>query len=79
MLDKAIKMFTAWRVFIIVVLAVWKCHGQTYPFMNTSLSFEDRVKVEAVGILCVVIAHTVEDIDAPGQLGASPLQARASV
>ena len=46
-LDKgrSIKMAKAWTVLIIVVLAFWKCHGQTYPFMNTSLSFEDRVKV----------------------------------
>ena len=29
----------------LLLLAIYKCQGQPYPFMNTSLSFEDRVKV----------------------------------
>ena len=32
-------------VFVVFVLAFCGCHGQDYPFRNTSLSFEDRVKV----------------------------------
>ena len=28
-----------------LALVFCKCDGQSYPFMNTSLSFEDRVKV----------------------------------
>ena len=27
-----------------------KCQGQPYPFMNTSLSFEDRVKVHVLSV-----------------------------
>ena len=27
------------------------CHGQDYPFRNTSLSFEDRVKVSESSVL----------------------------
>ena len=27
------------------------CHGQDYPFRNTSLSFEDRVKVSKSSVL----------------------------
>ena len=30
---------------VLILLAFYKCQGQPYPFMNTSLSFEDRVKV----------------------------------
>ena len=29
----------------LLLLVIYKCQGQPYPFMNTSLSFEDRVKV----------------------------------
>jgi hypothetical protein len=34
-------------VLIVVVLIFSRCYGQNYPFKNTSLSFEDRVKVSA--------------------------------
>ena len=43
-------------VLVVIVLAVAKCQAQTYPFMNTSLSFEERVKVSmmySIIILCV--------------------------
>ena len=43
--EKSVKTVTVRTVFIIFILAFWKCHGQTYPFMNTSLTFEGRVKV----------------------------------
>ena len=32
-------------LFALYVLASNACHGQDYPFRNTTLSFEDRVKV----------------------------------
>ena len=33
-------------VCVLLALALVQCcHGQKYPFLNTSLSFEDRVKV----------------------------------
>ena len=31
---------------IVLSLLLCRCHGQDYPFRNTSLSFEDRVKVK---------------------------------
>ena len=38
--------------FIVFAVAFCGCQGQSYPFMNTSLSFEERVKVYI--ILCKV-------------------------
>ena len=63
--NESIKMVTDRRVFIIAILAFLnQCHGQTYPFMNTSLSFEDRVKV---GGWCMCVnTQTVEDALWPG-------------
>ena len=33
-------------VLVAFALAYSSCHGQSYPFRNTSLSFEERVKVQ---------------------------------
>lgn len=37
------------NLFLFLLLPV--CHGQEYPFRNTSLTFEDRVKVREQGLL----------------------------
>ena len=42
--QQVVKM-VAVSVLSLLLLAIYKCQGQPYPFMNTSLSFEDRVKV----------------------------------
>ena len=31
--------------FVIIACYISYCHGQSYPFRNTSLSFEERVKI----------------------------------
>ena len=33
-------------VLVAFASAYSSCHGQSYPFRNTSLSFEERVKVQ---------------------------------
>ena len=42
---RAVHKMAVVSVFVVFVLAVCRCHGQNYPFRNTSLSFEERVKV----------------------------------
>ena len=42
------KMTSAWVTLVLTFMTLYSCHGQEYPFRNTSLSFEDRVKVTGI-------------------------------
>ena len=48
----------ALSLLVALALVFGRCHGQPYPFMNTSISFKDRVKVRAmtnVATTCAII------------------------